>query len=81
MRVAKITEKQKAAALPTMAKLSKEIRQKRRSKELSEQALADKVNCSRSTISSIENGEYNTNFILLIDICRELSIRTIKIED
>jgi DNA-binding XRE family transcriptional regulator len=64
-----------------MAKLSKEIRQKRRSKELSEQALADKVNCSRSTISSIENGEYNTNFILLIDICRELSIRTIKIED
>lgn len=77
----KITESQKEAATPTLKGLGKNIRKRRRDLEWSEKELSERVNCSRATVSRIEQGDYSANFIILIDICRELGIRTIKIED
>lgn len=44
----------------------------RASKDLSQQALADKVEVSRQTISSIEKGDYNPTINLCIKICQVL---------
>lgn len=44
----------------------------RASKDLSQQELADKVEVSRQTISSIEKGDYNPTINLCIKICQVL---------
>lgn len=44
----------------------------RAAKDLSQQQLADLVNVSRQTISSIEKGDYNPTVNLCIAICRAL---------
>ena len=40
--------------------------------DLSQQDLADKVNVSRQTITSIEKGDYNPSLNLCIAICKVL---------
>lgn len=44
----------------------------RAGKDLSQQELADKVEVSRQTISSIEKGDYNPTINLCIKICHVL---------
>ncbi|MGM9521126.1 MAG: helix-turn-helix transcriptional regulator [Oscillospiraceae bacterium] len=44
----------------------------RAAKDMSQQALADRVGVSRQTISAIENGDYNPTIKLCIAICRDL---------
>ncbi len=44
----------------------------RAAKDLSQQALADRVGVTRQTINAIENGDYNPTVNLCIAICREL---------
>lgn len=46
----------------------------RASKDLSQQALADRVGVSRQTISAIEKGDYNPTINLCISICKELDV-------
>ncbi len=52
----------------------KKLRMKaaRAGKDLSQQELADKVEVSRQTISSIEKGDYNPTINLCIKICQVL---------
>lgn len=44
----------------------------RAGKDLSQQELADKVEVSRQTISSIKKGDYNPTINLCIKICQVL---------
>ena len=44
----------------------------RAGKDLSQQALADRVGVSRQTISAIEKGDYNPTINLCIAICKAL---------
>ena len=44
----------------------------RAAKDLSQQALAEKVGVSRQTINAIEQGDYNPTIRLCIATCREL---------
>ena len=44
----------------------------RAAKDLSQQALAEKVGVSRQTINAIEKGDYNPTIRLCFAICREL---------
>lgn len=44
----------------------------RAAKDLSQQALAEKVGVSRQTINAIEKGDYNPTIRLCIAICMEL---------
>lgn len=44
----------------------------RAAKDLSQQALADKVGVSRQTVNAIEAGDYNPTINLCIAICRAL---------
>ena len=44
----------------------------RAAKDLSQQALAEKVGVSRQTINAIEKGDYNPTIRLCIAICRGL---------
>ena len=46
----------------------------RAGKDLSQQALADRVGVSRQTISVIEKGDYNPTINLCISICKELDV-------
>lgn len=46
----------------------------RAEKDLSQQALADRVGVSRQTISAIEKGDYNPTINLCISICKELDV-------
>ena len=46
----------------------------RAGKDLSQQALADRVGVSRQTISAIEKGDYNPTINLCISICKELHV-------
>lgn len=46
----------------------------RAGKDLSQQALADRVGVSRQTISAIEKGDYNPTINLCISICKELDV-------
>lgn len=46
----------------------------RSGKDLSQQALADRVGVSRQTISAIEKGDYNPTINLCISICKELDV-------
>lgn len=46
----------------------------RAGKDLSQQALADRVGVSRQTISAIEKGYYNPTINLCISICKELDV-------
>ena len=46
----------------------------RAGKDLSQQALADRVGVSRQTISAIEKGDYNPTTNLCISICKELDV-------
>lgn len=46
----------------------------RAGKDLSQQALADKVGVSRQTISAIEKGDYNPTINLCISICKEFDV-------
>lgn len=41
-------------------------------KDLSQQALAEKVGVSRQTINAIEKGDYNPTINLCLAICRAL---------
>ncbi len=41
--------------------------------DLSQQALADKVQVSRQTINAIEKGDYNPTIRLCIEICKALN--------
>lgn len=40
--------------------------------DMSQQALAEKVDVSRQTINAIEKGDYNPTLKLCTDICRAL---------
>ena len=51
----------------------------RAAKDLSQQALAEKVGVSRQTINAIEKGDYNPTIRLCIAICRELD-KTLELE-
>ena len=44
----------------------------RAAKDLSQQALADRVGVSRQTINAIEKGDYNPTIKLCISICKVL---------
>ena len=44
----------------------------RAAKDLSQQALAEKVGVTRQTINAIEKGDYDPSINLCIAICREL---------
>lgn len=44
----------------------------RAGKDLSQEALAEKVGVSRQTISAIEKGNYNPTVHLCINICKAL---------
>ncbi|MGI6239159.1 MAG: helix-turn-helix transcriptional regulator [Christensenellales bacterium] len=44
----------------------------RAAKDLTQQALADRVGVSRQTIQSIEGGAYNPSMMLCVAICRVL---------
>ena len=44
----------------------------RAAKDLSQQALAERVGVSRQTINGIEKGDYNPTIRLCIAICRAL---------
>ena len=44
----------------------------RAAKDLSQQALAEKVGVRDSTLNAIEKGDYNPTIRLCIAICREL---------
>lgn len=46
----------------------------RAGKDLSQQALADRVGVSRQTISAIEKGDHNPTINLCISICKELDV-------
>ncbi|KRL83424.1 helix-turn-helix transcriptional regulator [Ligilactobacillus apodemi] len=46
----------------------------RAGKDLSQQALAERVGVSRQTISAIEKGDYNPTIKLCISICKELDV-------
>ena len=46
----------------------------RAGKDLSQQALADRVGVSRQTISAIEKGDYNPTINLCLSICKELDV-------
>ncbi len=46
----------------------------RAGKDLSQQALTDRVGVSRQTISAIEKGDYNPTINLCISICKELDV-------
>ena len=46
----------------------------RAGKDLSQQALADRVGVSRQTISAIEKSDYNPTINLCISICKELDV-------
>ena len=47
----------------------------RAAKDLSQQALAEKVGVSRQTINAIEKGDYNPTIRLCIAICRKGRLR------
>ena len=44
----------------------------RAAKDLSQQALADRVGVSRQTVNAIEKGDYNPSIKLCISICKAL---------
>ena len=44
----------------------------RAAKDLSQQALAEKVGVTRQTINGIEKGDYNPTIKLFLSICRTL---------
>ena len=44
----------------------------RAAKDLSQQALAEKVGVTRKTINGIEKGDYNPTIKLCLSICRTL---------
>lgn len=44
----------------------------RAAKDLSQQALAEKVGVTRQTINGIEKGDYNPTIKLCLSICRAL---------
>ena len=44
----------------------------RAAKDLSQQALAEKVGVTRQTINGIEKGDYNPTIKLCLSICRTL---------
>ena len=44
----------------------------RAARDLSQQALADRIGVTRQTINAIEKGDYNPTINLCIAICREL---------
>lgn len=44
----------------------------RAARDLSQQALADRVGVSRQTINAIEKGDYNPTINLCISICKAL---------
>lgn len=50
----------------------------RAAKDLSQQALAEKVGVSRQTINAIEKGDYNPTIRLCIAICRSWTKRWMK---
>ncbi len=48
------------------------LKSARAAKDLSQEALAQKVGVTRQTINAIEKGEYNPTIKLCIAICRAL---------
>ena len=48
------------------------MKQARKAKGLSQDALATAVGVSRQTINAIEKGDYNPSIRLCIDICKAL---------
>ena len=48
------------------------LKSARAAMDLSQQALAERVNVSRQTINAIEMGDYNPTIRLCIAICRAL---------
>lgn len=59
------------------------LRQLRMSKGVSQQELADRINCDRSYISKIENGHANDSVSLntLLAICEALDVTICEISD
>lgn len=54
--------------------LGKRIRIRRKSLHMTEEALAEKVECTSNHISAIENGKHRISLKLLMRICSELVI-------
>ena len=48
------------------------LKASRAAKDLSQQALAEKVGVTRQTINGIEKGDYNPTIKLCLSICRTL---------
>lgn len=65
----------------TLTELGKNIRRLRRSREMTQLELANKVECAKATIIRIEQGEMVATLSILVNVCRELEIRSIKILD
>jgi predicted transcriptional regulator len=68
-------------AIPTLVELGKSIRKKRRDLEMRQGDLAIGAGCSRATIVRLEEGTHYTDLRVLIEVCRELNIKSIKIVD
>lgn len=54
--------------------LGERIKQVRKEKSLTQQALGDRIGVKQNTIALIESGKRNTSDQLLISICREFNI-------
>ncbi len=67
--------------IPTLVELGKLIRKRRRDEEISQGDLAANANCSRATIVRLEEGTHYTDLRVVIEVCRELNIKSVKIVD
>lgn len=59
------------------------LKQIRKAKGISQQELADKINCDRSYISKIENGHVSdsVSFNTILEICKALDITMCEVSD
>lgn len=55
------------------------LREKRKEKGLSQEGLALLVECSRSQISNIENGKFNTTILMAQNIAKKLDCAPVDI--
>ena len=58
----------------TLRKIGQNIRSVRKSKNLSQEKLAELTNISRNSVSLIETGKINPTILKLVDIAKVLEI-------
>ena len=63
-----------SAKIPELKTLGENIRRRRESLELSQEALAHSADVDRSYLGAVERGERNITFLVLCRIARALNI-------